>query len=145
MLEDYKRYCPAGHLPKLAFAPAAVATWPKVKHPVMRALWIADFYALLIESGSVNIDWNEMYGDTMLSANRTKFGSAFYGLQMLHIVAHSPGDLLLETKSNSPLLAAHAVYRRDGYVGLMLVNKDPKSPANVKVTFKGGAVGGLRG
>jgi hypothetical protein len=142
MLDDYKRYCPDGHLPRLAFAPAAIATWPKVEHPVVKALWIADFYALLVESGSVNVSWNEMYGDSMLSQDRKNFGTAFYGLQMLHNVAHNPGDLLLDAKSNSPMLAAHAVYRRDGYVGLMLVNKDPKLSANVKVTFKDGTVSG---
>ena len=80
MLDDYKRYCPAGHLPRLAFAPVAIATWPKVEHPVVKALWVADFYALLVESGSVNINWNEMYGDSMLFADRKTFGPVFYWL-----------------------------------------------------------------
>ena len=39
------------------------------------------------------------------------------------------------------MIAAHAASRRDGYIGLMLVNKDPKLPATVKVTFKNGTVG----
>jgi len=141
MLDAYKRYCPAGHLPRLAFAPVAIATWPKVEHPVVKALWVADFYALLVESGAVNVNWNEMYGDSMLSADRKTFGPVFYGLQMLHTVAHSPGDQLLKVDSSSPTIAAHAASRRDGYVGLMLVNKDPKLPATVKVTFKNGAIG----
>ena len=141
MVADYGKYCPQDHHPKLAFAPAGIATWVKVEHPEVRALWIADLYAVLIESGSVNIGWNEMYGDTMLSADRKKFGSAFYGLQMLHIVAHSPGDAFLEASSSSSLVGAHATYRRDGYVGLMLVNKDPKAPAEVKVILKNGSVG----
>lgn len=141
MLDAYKRYCPAGHLPRLAFAPAAIATWPKVQHPESKALWVADFYALLVESGSANINWNEMYGDSMMSADRKTFGAVYYGLQMLHIVAHSPGDQLLGVDSSSSMVAAHAALRRDGYVGLMLVNKDPKLPATVKVTFKNGTVG----
>jgi hypothetical protein len=33
------------------------------------------------------------------------------------------------------------VHRRDGYLGLMLINKDPKNPAIVKVTFKNGNIG----
>lgn len=141
MLDDYGKYCPQDHHPKLAFAPAGIATWVKVEHAEVRALWIADFYAVLIESGTVNIGWNEMYGDTMLSGDRKKFGPAYYGLQMLHIVAHSPGDAFLEASSSSSLVGAHATYRRDGYVGLMLVNKDPKAPAEVKVTFKNGSIG----
>jgi hypothetical protein len=141
MLADYGKYCPQGHSPKLAFAPAGIATWPKVEHPEVKALWIADTYATLIESGSLNVDWSEMYGDTMLSADRKKMGPAFYGYQMLHILAHNPGDALLDASSNSALVGAHATYRRDGYIGVMLVNKDPKAAATVKVTFKNGTVG----
>ena len=141
MLDAYKRYCPAGHLPRLAFAPVAIATWPKVQHPVVKALWVADFYALLVESGSANINWNEMYGDSMMSADRKTFGPVFYGLQLLHTIAHNPGDQLLSVDSSSSTIAAHAAFRRDGFVGLMLVNKDPKVPTTVKVTFKNGAIG----
>jgi len=141
MLQDYKRYCPAGHLPRLAFDPVAIATWVQVQHPVVEALWAADFYGLLIESGSANIDWNEMYGDSMLSTNGGKPGPVFYGLQMLHIVAYRPGDMLVDARSNSPVLAVHATRRRDGIVGLMLINKDPHSATEVKVTFRNGSVG----
>lgn len=104
-------------------------------------LWIADTYAMLIESGSENIDWSEMYGDTMLSADRKKLGPAYYGFEMLHIIAHSPGDALLEASSSSVLVSVHATHRRDGYFGLMLVNKDLKEPAIVKVAFKNGTIG----
>jgi hypothetical protein len=141
MLAEYGKYCPQGHLPKLAFAPAGIATWEKVEHPEVRALWIADTYAMLIESGTVNIGWNEMYGDTMLSGDRKKFGPAYYGFQMLHILAHNPGDALLDASSNTSLVGAHSTYRHDGFIGVMLVNKDPKEPATVKVTFKNGGIG----
>ena len=141
MLGDYGKYCPQGHLPKLAFAPAGIASWVNVVHPEIQALWIADTYAMLIESGTLSIDWTEMYGDTMLSADRKKMGPAFYGLQMLHILAHSPGDALLDASSSSALLGVHATRRRDGYVGLMLVNKDPKNESSVKVTFRNGTIG----
>ena len=104
MLEDYKKFCPANHLPKFAFAPAGVATWMKVEH-------------------------------------RKKLGPAFYGLQMLHTLAHNPGDRLLAVNSSTNMVGAHATFRRDGFVGLMLVNKDPRSSVAVKVTFKNGNVG----
>ncbi|MGP8225589.1 MAG: hypothetical protein ACLQGT_05475 [Terracidiphilus sp.] len=141
VLGDYGTYCPQGHSPKLTFAPAGIANWVKVGRPEVKALWVADSYAMLVESGSLNIDWMEMYGDSMLSADRKAFGPVFYGLQMLHTIAHSPGDLLLRVDSSSATIAAHAASRRDGYVGLMLVNKDPKLPATVKVTFKNGTIG----
>ena len=141
ILDDYKHYCPAGHLPRLSFAPATIGPWVKVEHPVVKALWAADFYALLAESGSVNINWNEMYGDSMLSADRKAFGPVFYGLQMLHTIVHRPGDLLVDARSSSSLVTAHAALRRDGYVGLMLINKDPQHPATVKVTLRNGVIG----
>jgi len=141
MLDDYKRFCPAGHQPRVAFAPATIAGWPKVEHPGVKALWVADFYAMLVESGSVNINWNEMYGDSMLSADRKTFGPAYYGLQMLHTVLHNPGDALVDARSTSQLVAVHAATRRDGFVGLMLINKDPQNPAAVTVAFKNGTVG----
>lgn len=143
MLDDYQKFCPKDHFPRLAFASAGIATWAKATHPAVKALWVADAYALLIESGTLNIDWMEMYGDSMLSADRKTVGPAFYGLQMLHILAHSPGDVFLEANaSNSSMLSVHATRRRDGFLGLMLINKDPKNPILVKATFKNGTVGG---
>jgi len=142
MLADYGKYCPQGRVLPLAFAPAEIPAWIKVEHPEVKALWIADTYAMLIESRSVNIDWNEMYGGSMLSADRKKAGPAYYGLQMLHILAHNPGDALVDARtSNSSLVSVHATVRRDGIIGLMLVNKDPKAQATVKVTFKNGTLG----
>jgi hypothetical protein len=142
MLADYSRYCPKDHLPKFAFSSAGISPWPKVERPVVKALWVAEVYATLIESGAVNINWTEMYGDSMLSADRKKFGPAYYGLQMLHILAHNPGDLLLDASSNvASQLSVHATHRRDGIIGLMLINKDPRNPAIVKVTLKNGTTG----
>ncbi len=141
MLADYASNCPKGRVVPLAFAPAAIPTWLKVEHPVVKALWVADVYALLVESGSANIDWNEMIGESILSADRKTFGPVFFGLQMLHTVAHAPGDLLVDVHSSSSLIAAHAVRRRDGYLGLMLINEDPQLAATVKVNFTNGAVG----
>jgi hypothetical protein len=77
----------------------------------------------------------------MMSTDKKKFGPVYYGLQMLHIVAHNPGDAFLEVKSSADTLGVHAVRRRDGNFGLMLVNLDPKSAATVTVSLKGGSVG----
>jgi hypothetical protein len=140
-LESYGKYCPKGHIPKLAFSSAAIANWMKIENPQVLALWISDAYPTLIESGSVNVSWMEMYGNSMLSADRKKFGPAFYGIQMLHILARNPGDNFVEAMSNSGMVAVHATKRRDGFVGVMLINKDLKSPATVKVTVKGGTIG----
>jgi hypothetical protein len=142
LLSGYELFCPKGRRPRIAFSEAAIAGWvPHVPHPAVKALWVTDTYALLIETGSVSINWNDMYGDTMLSADHKKFAPAFYGLEMLHVLVHGPGDLLVDAKSTSSLLSVHASRRRDGFVGVMLVNKDPEQAAIVKVTFKGGVPG----
>lgn len=141
MLGDYASSCPKGRVVPLAFVPAAIPAWLKVEHPVFKALWVADVYALLVESGSANINWSELTSESILSADRKTLGPVFYGLQMLHTVAHAPGDQLIDAHSSSPLIAAHAVRRRDGYLGLMLINKDPQSAATIKVDFTNGAVG----
>jgi hypothetical protein len=141
VLDDYRGTCPKDHTPRIALSTASLQTWPKVERPVVKGLWAADTYALLIESGFVNVDWPEAYGDTMMSADHKKFGAAFYGLQMLHIVAHAPGDAFLDAKSSSPQVTVHATRRQDGIVGIMLVNTDPKAAANVKVSLKGSGVG----
>jgi hypothetical protein len=60
---------------------------------------------------------------------------------MLHIVAHNPGDVFVQAASGGPLLQVHATRRRDGVLGLMLVNEDPKSAATATVTMSGGPVG----
>lgn len=141
LLGQYKDACPAGHVPRIALSSAQIQGWLKVDHPAAKALWLADTYTILLESGFLNVDLPEAFGDSMISSDHKKFGVNFYGLQMLHIIAHSPGDALVEATSSSPTLNVHATRRRDGIVGIMLVNTDPKLPAIVKISLKGGGVG----
>jgi hypothetical protein len=141
LIGAYKNECPQGHMPRIAFAPAAIAAWPKVEHPVVATLWVADTYAILAETGAQNASWYEMHGDSMLSADNKSFGPAFMGLEMLHIIAHNPGDVFVRTDSSDTIVAAHATRRRDGVIGLMLINEDPKRAETVSVALSGGAVG----
>jgi hypothetical protein len=46
-------------------------------------------------------------------------------------------DQLVESKSNNALVAVHASKRADGNFGIMLINKDPKQAATVKVQVSG--------
>jgi hypothetical protein len=137
IIEEDKAACPKDHYPRVTFATAGVPSWAKPQHPVFTTLWIADLYPLLIESGSPNINWFEIYGDSMLSSDRKKFGPAYFGLQMVHIIARNPGDEFVSAASNNPKLVVHATKRRDGVVGLMFVNEDPSSPASVQVSIAG--------
>jgi hypothetical protein len=141
ILYEYKNSCPAGHTPRIAFAPAGVITWPKIKEPMSVGLYVADTYALLVESGSEDVSWSDMFGDAMISSDKKKTGPVYHSLQMLHIVARTPGDVFVDAASNSGKLAVHATKRRDGAIGIMLVNKDPSSPIEAKITITGGPVG----
>jgi len=108
----------------------------KIDDPSIHGLFVADAYLSLMEDGAANIDWLELHKDTFLSEKDEKPGPAYFALQMIHRLAHINASIL-EAKSNNSLLSAHAVQRRDGSVGLMLINKDPKNSATVKVKITG--------
>lgn len=140
LIELDKHDCPSGHLPRIGFSSASLPGWPHLDHGAFPALWVADTYAVLIETGSESVAWSEMHGDSMFSADGKKFGPAFMGMAMLHIVARNPGDVFVKADSNSSTVAVHAVRRRDGYLGLMLINEDPGGDATVTVQITGGNV-----
>jgi alpha-L-arabinofuranosidase len=145
VIYNNKKYCPAGHSPRVAFTQMATVHWPKVQRPIVNTLFAADTFALLAESGTLTSDWVEMHDSTLLTkANQP--GPGYFGMQMLHIVAFHPGDQFVSATSSSPAIAVHATHRIDGGVGLMIVNKDEKSAAQIKVTLAGGTVSvqGLR-
>lgn len=141
LLAQYKDTCPAGHVPRIALSSAQTQTWLRADHPAIEALWLADTYTLLVESGFLNIDLPEAFGDSMIASDHKKFGVNFYGIQMLHIIAHTPGDALVDARSSLATLSVHATRRRDGIVGIMLVNTDPKLEATVTLSLKNGSVG----
>ena len=141
MLSLYHQDCPRDHMPHIAFSTAAVPSWPRLDHPIFTALWVADTYPILVETGAETVSWSEMHGPSMIAADGKSFGPAFMGLEMLHFVARYPGDAFVAATSNDPLLAVHATRRRDGVVAVMLVNDNPSSPVTVTVNLNGGPVG----
>ena len=141
LLTAYHHNCPAGHLPRIAFTPAAIPPWLKVERPIVETIWVADTYAILAETGSETVSWREMHGDSMLLSDKKAFGPAFMGMEMVHVIAHAAGDTFLKADSNNSLVAVHATRRRDGVIGLMLINKDPRSSATVSVSVAGGSIG----
>jgi hypothetical protein len=134
---DGKKYC-GDKVPRVAFTQASPIHWAKVKDPVVDALFAAHAFALLIESGTINTDWNELHDGYFLNGE-SRPGPGFYGIQMLHIVAYRPGDQFVTTTSSNAMVAVHATLRSDGSLGVMLVNKDPGNPAEVKINVSGGS------
>ncbi|MBW4028788.1 MAG: hypothetical protein HIU93_15575 [Acidobacteria bacterium] len=136
-LDEVGQDCPKNHIPQIAFEPATVPTWARREHAVFDTLWLDASYPLLIEAGIVNVAWPELYGDTFLSTDKSKLGPAYYGLQLVHIIAHTPGDMFVVAGSSDAAVDVHATRRRDGVLGVMLVNEDPKRPATVKLSLQG--------
>ena len=140
MLELYRDNCPRDHQPRIAFSPAAIPSWPGLEHPIYTALWVADIYSTLIETGTENVSWTDLHSSSMIPSDGKSPGPAFMGLEMLHIVARNPGDAFVKATSDDPTLAVHATHRRDGFLALMLVNEGPRSTGNVNVTILGGNI-----
>ena len=144
VLSEDKGDCPAGKVPRLVFSDISPATWPKVTNPMVKALFSADLYAMLGESGIANASWFQMRDDGLLD-KANKPNPAYYGAQMMHIVAYKPGDAYVFAKRPSPSLAAYATRRQDGIVAVMLINQDPKQALQVKLNFAGGVAFGPSG
>ena len=107
----------------------------KVPDPIVPALFAADAYATLIEDGVANIDWADMRKSGFLDDDN-KPGPVYFGLQMVRQMA-GPTDNFVATTSSNSLLAVHAYVRQDRKIGIMLINKDPKNNATVKVNVSG--------
>lgn len=116
----------------------------KIPDPIVPALFVADAYSTLIEDGVANIDWNDMRKGGFLDDDN-KPGPIYFALQMVRQMA-GPNDNFLATTSSNSLLAVHAYARRDGKVGIMLINKDPNNNATVKIAVSGAnlAAAGMR-
>jgi hypothetical protein len=111
----------------------------KVTTPVAVGLFAADAYASLMEMGAANIDWTELHGKYFLDDKNVQ-GPAYYGIQMVHLLA-GINDQLIEAKSSAASLTVHAAKRADGSLAVMLINKSPKEKSTVKLQVNGAKLG----
>jgi hypothetical protein len=119
----------------------SIADWTKIQSPVVPALFAADALALSAEMGTLNADWFQLHNNGLLTDDNKPL-PAYYGAQMLHIVAFAPGDEFLTARSSDPNLTAYATLRRNGIYGLMLINKNPSTLVDVHVDFKNAVFNG---
>ena len=136
-LYEYKNDCPARKVPRLVLSQVSPASWPKVENAMVKALFAADLYAALGESGIANAGWFQWNEDGLLDKTG-KPNPAYYGMQMIHIVAFKPGDTYLAVKGAPSSLAVHATRRQDGVIGVALINQDPKQAQQVRLNIVGG-------
>jgi hypothetical protein len=100
-------------------------------------LFAPDAYLSLMENGAANIDWLELHKPSFLGEKDQKPGPVYFGLQLINRLVHI-NAALVDARSSHSLLAVHAVFRGNGSLGLMFINKDPKNAANVRVKITGG-------
>ena len=112
-----------------------IKSYIKIPEAIVPALFTADAYTSLLAQ-SPNIDWNEMRNKSGFLDDDNKPGPIYFALQMVRQAA-SPNDRVVATTSSNSLLSVHAFARGDGKVGIMLINKDPKNNATVKITVSG--------
>ena len=111
-----------------------IKSYIKIPDPTVAALFTADAFATLAPTAP-NIDWNEMRKGGFLDDDN-KPGPVYFGLQMLRWAA-APNDNTVAATTSNPLLSVHAFARQDGSIALMLINKDGKNNATVKITVSG--------
>jgi len=136
LLEQLQKYC-GQHARTMQVALTELAPMPyaKVMDEVVPGLFAADVFPSLVEYGVINVDWAELHAGGFLD-DHNKPGAAFFGMQMVHAMMNY-NDAMLTASSNSSMLSVHAAKRADGSLGLMLINKDPKSSTTVKVSVNG--------
>jgi hypothetical protein len=138
LYELLQKYCGATARNK-QFAVTELGPMPFARIPesedVVPGLFAADAYPSLVEYGAINVDWSDLHASSFLSQRNTP-GPAYFGMQMVHALLNF-NEALVSAASSSSLLAVHAAKHQDGSLGLMLINKDPKSGTTVKVTVNG--------
>jgi hypothetical protein len=146
LVEKYKKFCPKGHEPQLAITTLGIAGWLPAKNPASTALFSADAVPTLLETGAYTVVWSPIHAiSPILLDTNSQPQPAYYGIKMLHQIA-KPGDVFVGTTSQLDTLAVHAVKKRDGGLGLLLINKnfDRSVSATISVTGYAYATKGTR-
>ncbi len=134
LLDMFKKYC-GQNMPQVLVTELGLKSYIKIPDPIVPALFAADAYTTLAEDGIANIDWSDMRNGGFLD-DSDKPGPIYFALQLIRQAA-APNDNLVAATTSNPLLSVHAFSRADGKVAIMLINKDGKNNATVKITVSG--------
>jgi hypothetical protein len=137
LVEKYKKFCPANHHPQLAITSLGIAQWLPADNPAATALFSADAVTTLLETGAYTVVWSPIHAlSPILLDNKNQPLPAYYGIKLIHQIA-SPGDTFVTANTQMETLKVHAVKRRDGGLGLLLINDDLQRPVAVTVSVNG--------
>ena len=137
LLDNYKKSCPANHYPPLAVTGLGIGSWLNADNPSVFAMFAAHSMAGLIEKGAYTVEWEPLHA---LSPSFLDYKNqpqpAYYGIKLLHQVAQV-GDTFVNANSAMDTLMVHAVKKRNGGLGLLLINVDPARTVTVTVSVNG--------
>jgi len=137
LVEKYKKFCPSGHFPQLAFTSVGISPWLPAKNPAVTALYAADSVATLLERGAFTVEWSPIHAlSPSFLDNKNQPQPPYYAIKILHQLV-GVGDVFVGATSQMDTLAVHAVKRRDGGLGLLLINKDFARSVTVTVSVNG--------
>jgi len=111
-----------------------IAAFAKQTNPHVDALFAADAYFSLMEDGAANIDCLNCISQVFLD-DKNKPGPVYFACR--YSPAAQINDPSFESRSSQSLLAVHAVLRKDGSLGLMLINKPRRNDATVQGQISG--------
>jgi alpha-L-arabinofuranosidase len=140
-LEDlFQKYCGQnrGSIQVLV-TEMGIKPYVSVTDKMVPALFAADAYVTLVEYGIANVDWGSLRGAFLIDENKP--GPIYFAPQLVRRLADL-NDQIVTAVSSNPLLGVHASVHKDGSVGIMLINKDPKNSATVKVSVSGAKFAG---
>src|SRR5438552_11555971 len=101
-------------------------------------MFAAESYAKLLERGSYTVEWVPIHAPAKALSpsfldSDNKPQPAYYGIKFLHEIA-SPGDTFVNASTEMETLSVYATKRRNGGLGLLLINKDTARSVRVTVT-----------
>ena len=137
LIEKYKKFCPKGKQPPLAVTTLGLSGWLPPHNAAASALYSADSVASLIEDGAYAVEWAPIHGiSPILLDTKDQPQPAYFGVKMVHEMAQV-GDSFVNASSSLDTLVVHASKRRDGGLGVLLINKDVINSAVATVTVNG--------
>ena len=141
LLDKYKKSCPSGHQPQIAVTALGLPAWLPLRNPAVVGMFAADSFAKLLERGAYTVEWVPVHAPvkalspTFLDSDN-KPQPAYYGIKLLHEIAR-PGDTFVNASTEMETLTVYATKRRNGGLGLLLINKETARSVNVAVSVSG--------
>jgi hypothetical protein len=137
LLDNYKKSCPSNHYPPLAVTGLGLSAWLTANNPAVFAMFAVESIATLIERGAFTVEWEPLHA---LSPSFLDYKNqpqpAYYGIKLLHEVAQV-GDMFVNSSSQLDALRVFALKKRNGGVGLLLINKDLARSVSATISIAG--------